>query len=123
MIRMIIDAAKRWNNVDFEALFCRTDESGSTILQLAVERNDVDAGRLILLEDPAYQHGREIKRNGLMLLIFKAIDNKCSDHIIKLLSQTYEDGINPRHKDVLALILAIRRRDEVYDRQVKRNED
>ncbi|KAL8091031.1 hypothetical protein AgCh_040213 [Apium graveolens] len=113
MIRMIIHAAKRWSNADFEAFFCRTDKLGNTVLQLAVEKNCVDAVRLILLEDPAYQHGREIKRNGLMRLIFKAIDSQCSDVIIKLLSQTYQTGItNPDHKDVLYLILAIKRRDE-----------
>ncbi|XP_074346116.1 uncharacterized protein LOC141684877 [Apium graveolens] len=68
--------AKRWSTgAEFEALFCRTDEFGSTVLQLVVERNNADAVRLILQEDPACQHGREIKRNGLMRLIYKAIDN------------------------------------------------
>ncbi|KAK1382074.1 hypothetical protein POM88_019809 [Heracleum sosnowskyi] len=109
---MVNYAAERWSSADFEALFSRTDESGSTVLQLAVERNNGDAVELILLEDPAYQQSREIKRNGLMLIIFKAIDNKCSDDIIKLLSQTYQVGISPDHKDVVALILAMKRRDE-----------
>ncbi|KAL8090965.1 hypothetical protein AgCh_040148 [Apium graveolens] len=113
VIRMTIHAAKCWSSADFESLFCRTDELGNTVLQFAVEKNCMDVVRLILLEDPAYQHGGETKRNDLMRLIFKAIDNGCSDDIVKLLSQTYEAGIiNPDHKDLLSLILAIKRRDE-----------
>ncbi|KAL8118192.1 uncharacterized protein LOC141723618 [Apium graveolens] len=113
IIRTIIHAAKRRNSADFEAFFGRTNELGITVLQLAVENNCVEAVRLIVQEDPAYQHGPEIKRNGLMPLIFKAIDNECSDDIIKLLSQTYEAGIiNPDHKEVVPLILAMRRRDK-----------
>ncbi|KAL8090661.1 hypothetical protein AgCh_039916 [Apium graveolens] len=112
IIRTIIHAARR-SSEDFEAFFGRTNELGITVLELAVKNNCVDAVRLIVQEDPTYQHGREIKRNGLMPLIFNAIDNKCSDDIIKLLSQTYEVGIiNPDHKDVVPLILAMKRRDK-----------
>ncbi|KAK1382935.1 hypothetical protein POM88_020670 [Heracleum sosnowskyi] len=115
VIKMMVNAAKRWSGADFESLFNSKDELGSTVLQLAIERNFVEAVELILLEDPAYQHDRdrEIKRSDLLHFIFKAIDNKLSADIIKLLSQTYEAGIiNPDHKHVLALILAIKRRDE-----------
>ncbi|KAL8090981.1 hypothetical protein AgCh_040164 [Apium graveolens] len=112
VIRMIIDSAKRWSGVDFEALFSRTNELGSTVLQLAVDRNSEDAVKLILEEDPAYQHGHEIKRSCLMRLIYKAIDNGYSNDIVQLLSQTYQVGISPDHKGALELILAIQRLDE-----------
>lgn len=49
------------------------------------------------------------KRNDLMRLIYKAIDEEYKD-IVKLLSETYEAGINPDHNGVVALILAIKRR-------------
>lgn len=118
-MRMIINVAERWNtegntsHASFEAFFDITDESGSTVLQLAVERNYVDAVELILLADPAYKHGHGSKRNGLMRLIHKAIDNEYSkDDIIKLLSEAYEAGINPDHKGVLPLILAFKSRDK-----------
>nr|XP_017233149.1 PREDICTED: uncharacterized protein LOC108207200 [Daucus carota subsp. sativus] len=114
VIGMMVDAAKRWSSAqnastaDFEALFNRTDELGRTVLQIAVERKDVNAVRLILKEDPAYQPGGEMKRNGLMRLICKAIDDECSDDIITSLSQTYKAGIiHHDPKDVLALIRAI----------------
>ncbi|KAK1352165.1 hypothetical protein POM88_053669 [Heracleum sosnowskyi] len=121
MIRMIIQAAKRWSSAEdptldkFGALFSRTDkpdESGRTVLQLAVDKNNVDAVRLILEEDPSNQDGGIVKRNGLMRLIYKAIDKKYSDDIVTLLSQTYQVRINPDHKDALKLILAIKNLDE-----------
>ncbi|XP_017232772.2 uncharacterized protein LOC108206862 isoform X1 [Daucus carota subsp. sativus] len=114
VIRMMVDAAQRWSRAqiasatDFEALFSRTDELGRTVLQIAVERKDVNAVRLILGKDPAYQRGGEMKRNGLMRLICKAIDDECSDNIITALSQTYKAGIIDHDpNDVLALIRAI----------------
>lgn len=64
MITIIINAAKRWSTaadaslLSLEALLNKTDESGRTVLQLAVEKNYVDAVRLILVEHPAYQHDR-----------------------------------------------------------------
>ncbi|WOG86470.1 hypothetical protein DCAR_0205676 [Daucus carota subsp. sativus] len=114
VIRMMVDAAKRWSSVqDFEALFSRTDELGRTVLQIAVERKDVNAVRLILKEDPANQPGGEMKRNGLMRLICKAIDDECSDDIIKALSQTYKAGIKDHDpNDVLDLIRAIQELDK-----------
>ncbi|XP_063942609.1 uncharacterized protein LOC108208771 isoform X2 [Daucus carota subsp. sativus] len=119
VIGMMVHAAKRWSSeqnasaVDFEEIFRRTDKSGRTVLQLAVERNDVDAVRLILKEDPANQLGRDIKRNGLMRLISNAIDNGYSDDIIKSLSETYKAGItDPDYKEALALILAIQKLDK-----------
>ncbi|KAK1401199.1 hypothetical protein POM88_000804 [Heracleum sosnowskyi] len=108
----MLNAAQRWSSADFEALFSKKDESGNTVLQLAVENNYVDAVELILQADLTYHHGREIKRNGLMCLIYKAIDKKCSDVIIKSLSKAYQAGIDPDHKDVLDLILAIKSRNE-----------
>ena len=119
MIRMIVDAAKRQSSaedgslVEFKELFSRKDESGSTVLQHAVEKNFVEAVKLILPEDPSYQPGPEIKTYGLMCLIHKAIDDRYSNDIIELLSKAYEAGIDdPKHKGVLALILAIQRLDE-----------
>ncbi|XP_074356960.1 uncharacterized protein LOC141696736 [Apium graveolens] len=109
---MVFAAKRRSTSAEFEALFRKTDERERIVLQLAMERNNVDVVRLILLEDPAYQHGHEIKRNGLMRLIFKAIDNGYSEDIVKLLSQTYQIGLSPNHEDVLSLILSIKRRDE-----------
>ncbi|WOG86483.1 hypothetical protein DCAR_0205692 [Daucus carota subsp. sativus] len=119
MIRMIVDAAKRQSSaedgslVEFKELFSRKDESGSTVLQHAVEKNFVEAVKLILPEDPSYQPGPEIKTYGLMCLIHKAIDDGYSNDIIELLSKAYEAGIDdPKHKGVLALILASQRLDE-----------
>ena len=115
---MIVDATKCWSNaedqslVEFKELLSRKDESGSTVLQLAVEKNFMEAVKLILPEDPAYQPGPEIKTYGLMCLIHKAIDDGYSNDIIELLCEAYEAGIDPKHKDVLALILAIQRLDE-----------
>lgn len=113
VIRMMVVAAKSWSTTaEFEALFRRTDESDSTVLQLAMEGNCVDAVRPILQEDPAY-HDPKTKRNGLLHLIYKAIDNNYSHDILNLLSQTYEAEINnPDHKDVLSLIVAMKKRDE-----------
>ncbi|KAL1826609.1 hypothetical protein ACET3Z_005021 [Daucus carota] len=116
VIRMMIDAAKRGGNaedrpnVSFEALFNKTDMSGHTVLELAVDRNYVDTVELILRENPAYQHGHGSK-NSLMRLIYKAIDKEYTD-IVRLLSETYEAGITTGHKGVVALIIAINRRDE-----------
>lgn len=116
MITLFLDAAKRWSAagaspVSFEALLNRINKTGSTLLQLAVEKNFVDAVDLILRKDPAYQNGLGSKKNGLMRLIFKAIDMKYSEEIVKLLSQAYEAKIDP-HKGVLDLILAIKSRDK-----------
>lgn len=113
---MMINAAKRWSSAEdapeasFEALFNKTDASGRTVLELAVDRNYANIVELILLQDPAYQHGCGSK-NGLMRLIYKAIDKEYRD-IVNLLSETYEAGITTGHKGVVALILAINRRDD-----------
>ncbi|KAL1826605.1 hypothetical protein ACET3Z_005017 [Daucus carota] len=120
VIGTMVDAAKSWSSaqntavVGFEELFSRKDESERTILQLAVERNDVSAVKLILQQDPANQPGAgEIKRHGLMRLICKAIDKEYSAGIVKLLSDTYISGIiNHDPNDVLALILAIQKLDK-----------
>ncbi|XP_017236814.1 uncharacterized protein LOC108210071 isoform X2 [Daucus carota subsp. sativus] len=114
VIGMMVDAAKRWSSAqDFEALFSRTDELGRTVLQIAVERKDVNAVKLILKEDPANQPGGEMKRNCLMRLICKAIDDECSDDIINALSETYKAGIIDHDPaDVLDLIRAIQELDK-----------
>ena len=84
------------------------------MLQLAVERNDVNVVRLILQEDPANKPGGGgIKRNGLMRLVCKAIDNEYSADIVKSLSETYKAGIiNLDPDDLIALILAIQKLDK-----------
>nr|XP_017233103.1 PREDICTED: uncharacterized protein LOC108207155 [Daucus carota subsp. sativus] len=74
-VGMIIDAFKHWNSEE-DALFNSTDEFGNTVLQLAVERNNVGVVKLLLEEDPAYQNCRGSKKHGLMRLIYKAIDNE-----------------------------------------------
>lgn len=113
---MIFDAAKRWSNaedpphVSFETLFNRTDESGRTLLELAMEKNYVNVVQLVLQEDLAYQRGS--KKNDLMRLIYKAIDKEYSQDIVRLLSQIYEAGISEDHKGVVKLILAIKSRDK-----------
>ncbi|KAL1826608.1 hypothetical protein ACET3Z_005020 [Daucus carota] len=118
MIKMMIEAAKGWSSAEdpsllkFKEIFSRTDESRSTVLQLAMERNYVDVVKLILQEDPAYQPVPEIKRHGIMRLIYKAVDEKYSKDILEFLSEAYEAGIDSDHKGVLALILDIKRRDE-----------
>ncbi|XP_063940786.1 uncharacterized protein LOC108201513 [Daucus carota subsp. sativus] len=119
VIGMMVNRAKCWStaqnasDADFRSLFSKKDKSERTVLQLAVERDDVNAVTLTLQEDPAYQRGGEKKRNDLMRLICKAIDNEYSPDIIKSLSETYKDGIidhDPNH--VLALILAIHKLDK-----------
>lgn len=115
VISMIIDAAKRWSiakdgsDVGFRALFDRTDISGRSVLELAVDRNYVDVVKLILIEYQAYQGTPGGKTNELMRLAYKAKDKECKD-IDKLLSETY-DEIDPDHKGAVALILAIKSRD------------
>ena len=111
LILTIIKAVKRSNTSEVEALFNRTDESGCTCLQLAVKKNYVNTVRLILTEDPAYQHGHVIKKHSLMCLIYDAIDMGFQD-IVKLLSETYEAGMAIGYKGMLSLILAIKRRDK-----------
>ncbi|KAK1382022.1 hypothetical protein POM88_019757 [Heracleum sosnowskyi] len=72
-----------------------------------MEKNYVKIVEVVLQEDLAYQHGS--KKNYLMRLIYKAIDNEYySRDIVKLLSETYESGISGDHKDVVKLILAIK---------------
>lgn len=107
VIRTLINVAKR-SHESFEAIFNRIDEKGHTILELAVEGNHVDVVELILQEDPAYGCGN--KKNDLICLINKAMD-KGYKNIVKVLSNTYE-GINPDHKGVIDLILAIIKRDK-----------
>ncbi|XP_074342496.1 uncharacterized protein LOC141680069 [Apium graveolens] len=115
VIRMMMEAEKRWSHEGsrFKDLFLKIDESGSTVLKLAVDRNNVHVVAHILLEDPAYQHGRRgSKNNAFMHLIYTTIDNNYED-ILKLLRDTYEAEISVDHKGVINLIVAIRRRHRV----------
>ncbi|KAL8090682.1 hypothetical protein AgCh_039933 [Apium graveolens] len=108
VITMLVDAAERSSssNTSFEAIFNKTHhKTNHTVLELAVERNHVEVVEMILQRDPAY--GRGIKKNGLMLLIYKAMDMEFSA-IVKLLSKAYQAGI---HDGVVTLIIAIKRRD------------
>lgn len=112
---MIIDAAKRrsiakdGSDLSFRALFDRTDDSGRSVLELAVDRNYVDVVKLILIKYPAIQSTPGHKTNELMRLANRVMDKECKD-IDKLLSETY-DEIDPDHQGALALILAIKSRD------------
>lgn len=114
---MTVKAAKRWSSAEgavhasIKTLFHRIDKSGRTPLELAMFHNHVNAVELILREDPAYQDGRGSKNHRLLHLIYQAIENKYSEKIVELLSQTFEYGIEPDLKGVLALIIAIQRRD------------
>ncbi|WOH14440.1 hypothetical protein DCAR_0933959 [Daucus carota subsp. sativus] len=117
VITMSVQAAKRWSlaeealDADFKSLFQRIDESGRTLLELAMFHNNVNAVELILLEDPAYQDGRGSGNQGLLRLIYQAMENICSDKIVELLSATFETGMDPNLKGVLGLIIAIQRGD------------
>ena len=108
----MMDAAKLLSQEDssFEALFNRTNVSGRTILELAVDRNYLEVVELILAEDPAYQKGS--KNIVLMRLIchHTAIINEEYKDILKLLTETYEAKVSNVHKGVIDLIVAIRRR-------------
>lgn len=110
---MTVKAAKRWTLAEdaVQSLFHRIDESKRTPLELAMYHNHVNAVEVILLEDPAYQDGRGSKNHGLLHLIYQAIENKYSERIVESLSRTFEAGIDPNLKGVLALIIAIQRRD------------
>ncbi|XP_074358556.1 uncharacterized protein LOC141697899 [Apium graveolens] len=126
---MMINAAKRsrspGNNaphLTFQALFRTTDESGRTVLELAVEKSNVHAVDIILKQDPAYESGRGSK-NHLMQLIYKAIDEKRGGEIVKLLSEAYENGIDTDHKGVLDLILALKGRDNVLVLQLLQSKE
>lgn len=116
-IRMIINAAKHSSSavnaphLSFEAIFRRSDESGRTVLELAVEKSNVHVVEILLRQDPAYESGRGSK-NHLMHLIYKAIDEELGIEIVKLLSEAYETGIDKVHKGVIDLILAIKGRDK-----------
>ncbi|KAK1382071.1 hypothetical protein POM88_019806 [Heracleum sosnowskyi] len=111
VMTVIINAAKRSSSSHFEALFNRTDESGCTVLELAVKKNYVNMVKLILAEDPACQRGRVPEKHALMCLIYKAIDTGYKD-IVKLLCRTYEAGITTGHRGVVSVILAIKRCDK-----------
>lgn len=112
---MLINAAKRSSGSEeaskksFEALFNKIDQDKHTVLELAVMGNHVDVVKLILVEDPAYARGN--KKNYLMRLIYKAMDKEYTE-IVKLLSETYKSGIKGDCNGVLALILAIKRRNK-----------
>lgn len=112
---MLINAAKRSSSSkeasdgSFEAFLNKTDKDKHTALELAVMGNHVDVVKLILVEDPAY--GRGNKKNYIMRLIYKAMDKDYTE-IVKILSETYKSGITGDCNGVLALILAIKRRNK-----------
>lgn len=115
VISILINAAKRsssseeTSNESFESFFNKTDKDNHTALELAVMGNKVDVVKLILVEDPTY--GRGNKKNYLMSLIYKAVDKEYTE-IVKLLLEAYKSGFTGDCDGVLALILAIKRRNE-----------
>ncbi|KAL8090685.1 hypothetical protein AgCh_039936 [Apium graveolens] len=111
VIEKVVAVAERSSssNRSFEEFYNKTDhKTNLTVLELAVEGNHVEVVEMILQKDPAYRRG--IKKNGLMLLIYKAMDMELSA-MVKLLSKAYQAGITGVHKGVVTLIIAIRRRD------------
>ncbi|KAK1373724.1 hypothetical protein POM88_029917 [Heracleum sosnowskyi] len=116
VVKELINAAKRSSSSEdapinsFEALFNKTDNY-RTVIDLAVRRNHLDVVELILVEDPAYQHGRTSKNINLKPLIYVAAEQGYKDMVI-LLCETYEAGNALGHKGQTALKAAIIARDK-----------
>ncbi|XP_017224640.1 uncharacterized protein LOC108200886 [Daucus carota subsp. sativus] len=93
-------------------------------LEWAMSHNHVNAVEQILLADPAYQDGRGSRNQGLLRLIYQAMENKYNDKIVELLSATFQTGIDdPNLKGVLDLIIAIQKHDAGPISQLLRGED
>ncbi|KAL8092232.1 hypothetical protein AgCh_034499 [Apium graveolens] len=108
VVKVLIDAAKRSSCSEdapynsFEALFNRTD------VDLAMRRDHLDMIELILVEDPAYQHGHASKNINLKPLIYVATEHGYKD-MVKL---THECGNTLGHGGQTALKAAFIARDE-----------
>lgn len=90
VIKIIFDAIK--DQTSMEELFRITDEDGKTILETAVERNNVTAVELLLdiqLFALSYWSGRDVM--SLVPLIYKA-ENKGQKNMVKVLSERYQAG-------------------------------
>lgn len=112
VIKILIDAAKRYSRSEdapynsSEVLFNRTDNY-RTVIDLAMRVNHLDVVELILVEDPAYQHGRTSKNINLKPLIYVAAEHYYKN-MLKLLSERNSLG----HRGQTALKSAIPERDE-----------
>ncbi|KAK1382013.1 hypothetical protein POM88_019753 [Heracleum sosnowskyi] len=91
-ITMIFDAVKRRSSeedpphVSFETLFNRTDESGRTVLELAMEKNYVKIVEVVLQEDLAYRRGTGISGDHKdvvkLILAIKSSDKGCVSNLL-----------------------------------------
>ncbi|WOH14442.1 hypothetical protein DCAR_0933961 [Daucus carota subsp. sativus] len=112
---MIIDQIKKHNtNVLHDEIFYETDEDGYTVLEVAVEQNQMEVVNLILdLQHPAASKRNDGAFISLMPVIYKA-DEKRYTKIVDLLTQRYDEGskLSKDFKDQVRLISAIKSGDK-----------
>ncbi|XP_063940927.1 uncharacterized protein LOC108201186 isoform X1 [Daucus carota subsp. sativus] len=115
VIEMIIDQIKKHNtNVLHDEIFYETDEDGYTVLEVAVEQNQMEVVNLILdLQHPAASKRNDGAFISLMPVIYKA-DEKRYTKIVDLLTQRYDEGskLSKDFKDQVRLISAIKSGDK-----------
>ncbi|XP_063941175.1 uncharacterized protein LOC135149402 [Daucus carota subsp. sativus] len=115
VIEMIIDQIKKHNtNVLHDEIFYETDEDGYTVLEVAVEQNQMEVVNLILdLQHPAASKRNDGAFISLMPVIYKA-DGKRYTKIVDLLTQRYDEGskLSKDFKDQVRLISAIKSGDK-----------
>ncbi|WOH14435.1 hypothetical protein DCAR_0933954 [Daucus carota subsp. sativus] len=108
---MIIDQIKKHNtNVLPDEIFYETDEDGYTVLEVAVELNQMAVVTLLLdLQHPAASKRKDGAFISLMPVIYKA-QEKGYKNIVDLLTQRYNDGskLSKDFKDQVSLISAIK---------------
>nr|XP_017224209.1 PREDICTED: serine/threonine-protein phosphatase 6 regulatory ankyrin repeat subunit B-like [Daucus carota subsp. sativus] len=111
VIKMIIDQIKKHNtNVLPDEIFYETDEDGYTVLEVAVELNQMPVVTLLLdLQHPAASKRKDGAFISLMPVIYKA-QEKDYKKIVDLLNQRYDDGskLSKDFKDQVSLISAIK---------------
>ncbi|XP_063940083.1 uncharacterized protein LOC108201184 [Daucus carota subsp. sativus] len=111
VIEMIIDQIKKHNtNVLPDEIFYETDEDGYTVLEVAVELNQMAVVTLLLdLQHPAASKRKDGAFISLMPVIYKA-QEKGYKNIVDLLTQRYNDGskLSKDFKDQVSLISAIK---------------
>ena len=108
---MIIDQIKKHNtNVLPDEIFYETDEDGYTVLEVAVELNQMAVVTLLLdLQHPAASKRKDGAFISLMPVIYKA-QEKDYKKIVDLLTQRYDEGskLSKDFKDQVSLISAIK---------------
>ncbi|XP_074374830.1 uncharacterized protein LOC141715252 [Apium graveolens] len=117
---VLMDSAKRssllQNGPDnyFKSLFDRVDHQNRTLLSLAVLTNNLDVVKLILEEDPAYEHPTTSKDSDLKSLICTASREGYKD-VVKILLEIY--GKHGRRHCHVLLIEAIEEGHKDYNLQ------